>query len=563
MNIILLTKNKFKSTEIKDLIKGNGFKVEIFEDFKKLSNLEIINKLGYTECVLVREKTKLINKASKEISKEEHLEVVQHCSKLKVLFYKDNEKKEKEYSACIDGFIDLKRKQNKSNIYNWDDIFVSLKTMKTYYEMQNIRKEKCSARSHVVSLMLEDISYFDKKIDLNFNPFKQEEVIDFSYKIYDFIEKNEIIKKHQNSEILSKLINKVKNNGLFTRSSLNKKQRNYWYPSLNAGLPLVSKKDEIHEVTFMFHDLMHHLIPDLIHTGNVSKLHKEAYVIHRMLSESFTIVLADMVYIDELKKTGIDYDFKKRKIHPVYESMDIKELTIEKLKELIWANVNFALLGNESLLREKASKESVDDYVGKFKKFFIEDYRWTINNFDNMSSNKETIKKWFNTNKELIEKEGTIDYYSKLIQGDLKYSQKVEIIFNKVWNSIEYTLKKKEENFIKSKSTSEAFKRYMIGQSILFSKNELDTSTKTFKDLIYNELKKDCLFIEDIKKIRNFFNLYIDNLVDKNLIIKSEGDTYKEIVPLFEAYYVFYESRLRYNEINELLEDLLLIKCSK
>ena len=471
MNIVLLTKNSFKSKEIKKIISGYGLKLQIFSDYKDLSNLQIVEKLKLEDCVLIREKTQLINKETEQKATLEQLEVVEHLSLLETTFFSKGKSTNKKYKASVDGFIDLTKRSDDPNIYNWDDIFVSLKTMKSYYEMRNT-SGKFSARSIVFSRLLTDITKFEKKKDLNFNPFNQKSVIDFSGKIYDLIENNKYMKSHKNSSILSSLMNKVKNNGLFTRSSLDKKQRNYWYPALNAGLPLVSKKDEIHEITFMFHDLMHHLIPDLIHTGNSSELHKEAYVIHRMLSESFTIVLADMIFIDELAKDDNEYDFDKRKIYPLYKSMNIKELTIDKLKEIVWSNVNFALLGNEELLRKKASKEATDNYVNKFKKFFIEDYRWTINNFNNMDSNKDTMKKWFNFNKDKISKDGTIDYYAKLINSEMTYENKVAVIFDKVWQVVESAIVENND-LEKEKAISDAFKRYMIGQSILFSKKQI------------------------------------------------------------------------------------------
>ena len=62
----------------------------------------------------------------------------------------------------------------------------------------------------------------------------------------------------------------------------------------------------------------------------------------------------------------------------------------------------------------------------------------------------------------------------------------------------------------------------MLGQSILFNKNDYEDSGSLFNDLIS----------------------------------KNEGDLYKEVVPLFEAYYVFYDSNLKYNKIEEVLKEI-------
>jgi hypothetical protein len=551
MNIVLLTKNKFKSDEVKKIMSGYGLNIIIYKDYSSKKDSEIVEDLKLEKCVLIREKTLLINNESKISADCTHLEAVTHISSLNVYFYENNSFVPRKYQASISGFINLDKKQNSKDIYNWDDIFVSLKTMKSYYEMRDTNG-KFSARSVVLSDLLHDITKFEEKKDLRFNPFNQKNVISFSEKIYDLIEDNKYMKVHRNSEVLSGLINKVKSNGLFTRSSIDKKQRNYWYPALNAGLPLVSKKDEIHEITFMFHDLMHHLIPDLIHTGNSTALSKEAYVIHRMLSESFTIVLADMIYVDEISRSGIDYDFNKRKIYPMFKSMNIKNLDINELKKVVWANVNFALLGEDKLLKEKASIETVELYTKKYEKFFIEDYRWTINNFNNMDLNKNTMSKWFSANKDKVDKKGTIDYFANKINEEMSYPEKVSIIFEEVWLLIEEAMLN-QEILNKEKATSEAFKRYMVGQSILFFKNDFYEHSSIFFNLIEQEIRKEILNSNDINKIRNFFNLYIDKLIADNMISKNEGGLYKEVVPLFEAYYVFYDSQLQYNSIKEVL----------
>lgn len=35
------------------------------------------------------------------------------------------------------------------------------------------------------------------------------------------------------------------------------REKNYWWPGLNAGLPLTAKRDAVHEATFMAHDFGH------------------------------------------------------------------------------------------------------------------------------------------------------------------------------------------------------------------------------------------------------------------------------------------------------------------
>lgn len=382
------------------------------------------------------------------------------------------------------------------------------------------------------------------------NPFKQDNVIEFNDKIYNFIEQNKYLKNYKNSPILNGLMSNVLNNGLFTRSSINKKQRNYWYPALNAGLPLVPKKDELHETTFMFHDLMHHAIPDLIVTGNNSKNHKETYVIHRMMSEAFTIVLADMVFVDELVKKCIDYDWSKRKIYPVFESMAITNLTTVKLKEILWANVNFALLGDSDLMLSLCGEKQFADFKEKYEKFFIEDYRWTISNYENMMKDNDTISKWFSSNKDLISEKNTVDYFEALTKKEKKYCNKVKIVFDEIWLTIEHYINN-PVTFDSTESNQKSFINYMVGQSILFFRHDYLEESKIFFELIKKELVNNK--IVDIKRLRDLFNLYINKLVSENKLDENTSRIYKEVVPLFDAYYVFYDKQLKYNSIKDFL----------
>ena len=80
---------------------------------------------------------------------------------------------------------------------------------------------------------------------------------------------------------------------------------------MNAGLPLIAKKDPIHELTFMFHDFGHFLMKDLIFTGIDSPLHRQVYIASRMISEAATIMLADGVFVDTLQRSSLDYDFSE------------------------------------------------------------------------------------------------------------------------------------------------------------------------------------------------------------------------------------------------------------
>lgn len=543
--IYVLTKNDFKFAEIKKILSNYGLLCN------KIESLEAVSG----DCLVLREKTCLLRNNKIVKSKElKNLDRVIHYSELKVLRFEQSKKHTNIYESKVSGYINInKRVDDKKNVYNWDDVFVEIETLKTYQEMKESTL-KFSARTKVISQFVEELITFESKIDLNHNPLNQENVLSFDGEINDLINNNKYLSINKNNSLLKGLVSDVKNKGLFTRSAINKTQRNYWFPSLNAGLPLVPKKDEIHEITFMFHDLMHHAIPDLILSGEDSKLTRDTYIVHRMLSEAITIVLADMLFIDELVNSGVDYDWSKRKIYPIFKEFKKSGLNDERIKDLVWANVEFALLGNKKPLVKLSNKEVVDAYDKKYSKFFIEDYRWTLNNYESMLKSKTALSSWYQEIKDYIPANRKISFYSEGLTVDLSYEDKVKTIFEKTWSLLLKNSKTKTE-ITKEEMNKNAFFNYMLGQSYLFFKYDIDTESKVFFELLINDLKLLNSFNkEEEKRVKGFFNLYVERLKNKNLISETELKTFKEIVPLFETFFVFYDKDLTFDSIREIVD---------
>jgi len=158
--------------------------------------------------------------------------------------------------------------------------------------------------------------------------------------------------------------------GLFIKPSRFKNQRNYWNAPTNGGLPVVKKRDEIHEGTFMAHDLEHFAIQDPVpFSFSDNPEYLRIYLRHRMASEATTLALTDMIAVDVagLKEQG--YDITKRRIFPLYESVlpAFEGATISELTQrLMEANIAYALTGDIRPYTELgADSEALSDYAGK------------------------------------------------------------------------------------------------------------------------------------------------------------------------------------------------------
>lgn len=539
MKIIIATVNCHKKQELSKYFHNIGLQTH------NINKYDNSFKHLFPEHLCVREQTSLISKETGNVSTLEKFEEVIHKSVVSLDLYKNNEATHIKFYAEVEGFIFPTLKTNRSDIYDWDDIFVSTSTMKTYQEMKD-NGIKNSARDLAFAQMIDylpEIFKFEEKINLKFNPVLHKETISFEPIIKNLFDNNRYYQVAYKNEFFKKIVDNVMQEGLFVRRAGNRKQKNYWLPGLNAGIPLTPKKDELHELTFMFHDIMHFIYPDLIVLDN-SKMSKNKYIISRMMSEAFTLVLADMLFISLLKKDNIEYDYAKRKIYPLFESnnlnFEICEKNLPLIKELLWANVCFALLGQDEPLKSLVENNEVfEAYKNKYQKFFQEDYIWTNKNFENIAKQSNRNQNWH----ELLLNNQIIIPNTKDFCPNFNINQALEIqvkdifdcMFSKIVNIITFS-----ETYNKEKAFTNAVKKYMAGQIYIFFK--FDTLYNTlFLNEIFKLLNKEIISKEDLNNILSLYNAYVNKLGKDNFISSYEVENFKNIFPIFDPYYVFYD----------------------
>lgn len=556
MKVFIITSSHKKEVELSRYFKNIGIKTTHLlskNDFdeKRIEDQDII--------LLISEQTQLLSKESNELADlNVFQEVVHNSTVYSTLIKKQNgkiTKEMKEYKASVNGILSPSQKTSRKDIYNWDDIFISEKSMIPYQEMKD-KGIKNSARDLAFSYFISDMEHifkFENKVNLNFNKSNINEVISFEPFIQNLLKNNPYYKLCENNMFFKNILSNIIEQGIFFRRAADRSQRNYWLPGLNAGIPLTPKKDAIHEATFMFHDIMHFIYPDLIITDN-SKESKNKYIIARMMSEAFTIVLPDMFFISLLDDDSVKYDFNKRKIYPLFKEMKFN-ISIEnrdKIKELLWANTCFALLGEEDHLKSLIKKDCLfEDYKNKYQRFFQEDYKWTDKNYNNIVKNALINKEWY---------EKMSEHFPGLICSALDYApqfnislslkEQVLIIFEEMFNKLICFTKKENNNKNPLKT---AFSRYMMGQMNIFYKYET-----IYNHIFIEELIKSTLSIEnekDIEKTKNVYNLYLKKLVCMDLITTYDYERYKSIFPVFEPFYVFYESK-KEESFSEILNNI-------
>lgn len=475
----------------------------------------------------------------------------------------------------VKGYLDLKR-YDSDNVrpateekpFGFDASFVVTGLNRTYFELKELGF-KLSARDHCVSEFIERFLYRKSLGDWVHNPQKYTSPIDFTRDPFlqfkdDERFKTEFVVKYG----MSNMVRYVCNSGIFYRASQNRRMSNYWAPLFNAGIPFTEKpKDPIHELVYFVHDMVHHAIPDLAYNGSYTDPELEAvnrftYITYRLLSEAVTLVAADMGFTDALLRWGYKYEtIDERKIYPMFKSMRKGELTPEILFDLMRANMHFCLFGDVSEF-EKHNPDPVllDEFKSKYEKFFLQDFRWTEHNYDDMAKHSDCFEEWWfevkgwapaNQNSNLM----TIDNFTSLLgteYSSLVKSGKSEnlpiacrMIFEKM---LELFIKPAfcNDNELKPYILRHdaAFRRYMMAQAnIFFRFRDVDKGWKDYFWPLWRMMQsKAPIDVEQGQAIRGFYNTYLDHLRSLSLLTDDDVTTYREVFPLFEPMILSYDS---------------------
>lgn len=568
--IIVLTGNENKFNEISRIL--NRYAIKTIQntttnfDFNFIEELlkdkNIISVFRETSCLL--DENGIIKNP---FLSQNHLKSVTNQGKLIAYNRVNNEFGLSQFNIenfeyNIQGFIDLSNNtETPDNVFDWDNIFRVLSTGLTYQESKE-RGLKNSVRDEVISQWIINNLYYEDTQLYSWEKYKKNTTIDFDNSLIDFVYSNPYIKYASNSIINS--INGILNDGLFFRHSINRRQKNYWLPGQNAGVPRTSKKDPIHEITFTLHDIFHHTpsLLDLVFTGSElskSSLGKNIYCVHRMCGEAFSLVMADMLFIDDMAKSGIEYDYNKRQIYPLYQVIHLEEKSSfsETIKPLIYANIIYAITGNDQefykIKKQNVTEElfnnALQSYKEKYEKYFCVDWQWTLNNYNCMFEKAKYFQDWYNNlGTDIFEKANltTLDEFINCLNSTNKCDNllsTVDAVFEILFKNISLFMNKEHILLSTNVIKSNAFRRYMIGQSMLFTVWDFLPKIKYTGKAIIHALKSNELNSDTIQYIINLYNSQLDFLYNQGVINNDDLLTWKGIYPLFEPNYVFYDRK--------------------
>lgn len=361
-------------------------------------------------------------------------------------------------------------------------------------------------------------------------------VINFKISPIDIIRTNSITSPLLSDRFFANCLANVHNYGTFVRFSENKVQRLYWNPPFNGGLPLTPKpKDATYEMIFCLHSICHFLLPDLVFTGKlIDEKAKKIYVYHRLLSESMTVVISEMLAVDILKDTDefksklkMDYD------HPykLYSCiLGTNEMNQHSLKQLFWASYMYFCQHNYDEFNKlfdhnEENKKIWDNFHFRYSSVSLRGKDWTEKNFDNMTKEHNLYQSWWKSVEQYKNELQLVpieDYYDKVTNDDNDIMHK---LFNNVWNNVIlgilcqkdriYPICEEERQIL-------AFKRYMIGNTLLLFKHQI------YPFYLLSELQ-NMVDITQMEKITNIYISHVNDLYNCNKIDINEYHNYKNI----------------------------------
>jgi len=428
----------------------------------------------------------------------------------------------------------LERSKVTDDVFGWDDIFIPSGSKNTLYELRNFGL-KITGREKVIEDFL--FARLSTRKDLNFSKMDGPDTdpsIDGS--VYYYIFNNEIFKKilNNNNSIAVKMTKiALKNGGPFFRRKTNPKNGNYWCPGINGGIPLTPKRDETHELTYMYHDLMHHIFPDLIFDGNQTREAELTYIISRMLSEAFSLYFTDIVFIDELKSAGHEYDFYRRKIYPIYKH--IMNLTrVEQIKFIC----DWLFLG----IIEKDCFGDIDNFLGKYESYFTADFTWTTNNWNAMKNDAENYSNWINNIDPVVVKNLNLHTVSSfMIDSGIVEGETYKSIYEKVFNHwitiIDYNLSLEDTSLCVELSVSNAVKKWTLGQLFAYSKLNPISDNAPGKDILLNIVSSKEDASKDGELVKSVFLTYLQSLN----ITPDQAKNWSIAFPVFPPSFVSYK----------------------
>jgi hypothetical protein len=296
----------------------------------------------------------------------------------------------------------------------------------------------------------------------------------------------------------------------------------------------------VHEATYLFHDVMHQLMPDLVFDGASSPDHQRVYIAYRMMSEAVSLVLADMVFVRGLTSRPelANYDFGKRRIFPLYQAID--PLRREDLQWLTRQVVGFVLRGEPGEL--PVQSEGWKGFEAKYSRFFVADFQWTRMNWQNLVARQEMVRGWISLlHPETFRAQGLwmISEVVEKVGRGLPLEVLVERLFEEVWTRRIAPALAFEGTPDVARSTSHGFRRWLTGQCAFFARYQPIIGLPALAEELAARVRDPLPFeAQERTEVRHRFGDFVRAQARSGLISDDDAALFPDLFPLFDPFFL-------------------------
>eukprot|EP01094_Clydonella_sp_ATCC50884_P010743 TRINITY_DN20583_c0_g1_i1.p1 TRINITY_DN20583_c0_g1~~TRINITY_DN20583_c0_g1_i1.p1 ORF type:complete len:686 (-),score=260.37 TRINITY_DN20583_c0_g1_i1:71-2026(-) len=494
----------------------------------------------------------------------------------------------KEYEYRSEGYVDLRLKDEQGRadgtVFGWDDVFVPLHLERSFHALA-VAGFKVSSRDMCLSNLIQDILYYTSKsgrLDLAWRPQHYTRTIDFSKRVDEYLRSiPEYNNEYAQQYGVTLLLSHVMQQGVFFRAAENRRTRHYWFPGLNAGIPFTAKpKDPMHELAFQMHDWGHFSIPDLIYTGDPTPLARRIYILYRLCGEATTLSMGDMVFIDSVFKSGLEYEtVKKRRIYPLFQQLERSGIVLsnpdtfeENIHRLLRTSAQYILCGRtdayHEVLAEAEAKgvevdhSAVESFAEKYNEYVLADFWWTARNYQEMEAHSREWAAWWDGVQHLRHVPGRThlqmysvgEFMAEMRKRGHEFGEDTDHdvlanqVFETLWDLLLRGIFSSKERVDLKDATwnlESSFRRWMMGQLMLFHHYAFVPEAKKYHDRIVQALEKppatSASELQQCDALRTHYEQFLDLLVERRLMSLDDRRIYAEVYPVVRPCYINYD----------------------
>ncbi len=525
-SIALLTTNARKAEEWHNFLRHQGMACLQFDPARH-TPAELL-QAGH--ALVCREESSLVVPGTDLRAEPVHLAPVEHLCRIEAWQSAESSR----FEARRAGYIDRTAPAEHGGW--WDTQFRDALTGRTYTQQALLRGAKLSARTAALEQVVERYFAAPRHARYLVVPGDPLRVIDFDRRVSVMVDANPCLQALRGTPAQG-FIEAAINQGLFVSLGQTRSQQVYFWPGV-SGLPSVPRESSVDEAKFLLHDLVHFLIGRLVPCGPMTEHERQIFLAWAMVEEGLALILADGVFVHLLASAGVDYDFGQHKGYPFYQALGSP---LERLPELLWANVRFFALGDRAGFADFGL--DFDDpravkYLDGFDRFSMGDWLWNQRMALHARSDSDFYARWWQLAGPLNARAELGLLTPRDVAPHIPPGDPVRGVFDYILRHRLNGWGLNVPRVSPELETWRAVRRWLIGQLGFFATFDHVAAVRTAGQLLS---RVDTA--ESVETLRAFVHQALEVAHQLGEVSADQARRWGELFPVFPPYYIGYKAR--------------------